>query len=81
MPRPLRSDAFLWGLPGLSPSEQRAVEQGNAMAQFTISVIRLCVELQIPVGLENPLTSRLWLLPELDQLSSLPCAQQVKLHM
>ena len=81
MPRPLRSDAFLWGLPGLSPSEQRAVEQGNAMAQFTISVIRLCIELQIPVGLENPLTSRLWLLPELVQLCSLPCAQQVKLHM
>ena len=81
MPRALRSKEDLWGLPGLRPSEQRAVEQGNAMAQFTISVIRLCIELQIPVGLENPLTSRLWLLPELVQLCSLPCAQQVKLHM
>ena len=81
MPRALRSDVDLSGLPGLSPSEQRTVEQGNAMAQFTVSVIRLCIELQIPVGLENPLCSRLWLLPELDQLSSLPCAQRVNLHM
>ena len=81
MPRALRSDVHLWGLPGLTPSEQRRVEQGNAMAQFTVSVIRLCIELQIPVGLENPLCSRLWLLPELDQLSSLPCAQRVNLHM
>ena len=81
MPRALRSDVDLWGLPGLSPSEQRAVEQGNAMAQFTISVIRLCIELQNPVGFEKPLTNHLWLLPELDQLSSLPCAQRVNLHM
>ena len=81
MPRALRSGVDLWCLPGLSPSEQRTVEQGNAMAQFTVSVIRLCIELQIPVGLENPLCSRLWLLPELDQLSSLPCAQRVNLHM
>ena len=51
------------------------------MAQFTVSVIRLSIELQIPVGLENPLCSRLWLLPELDQLSGLPCAQRVNLHM
>ena len=81
MPRALRLGVDLWGLPGLSPSEQRIVEQGNAMAQFTVSVIKLSIELQIPVGLENPLTSRLWLLPELVQLCSLPCVQQVKLHM
>ena len=81
MPRALRSDEHLWGLPGLSPADQRRADMGNAMAQFTISVIRLCVELGIPVGLENPLSSRLWKLPELDALTSLPCSQIVKLHM
>ena len=81
MPRALRSGVDLWGLPGLSPSEQRTVEQGNAMAQFTVSVIRLSIELQVPAGLENPFCSRLWWLPELDQLSGLPCAQADKLHM
>eukprot|EP00974_Lingulodinium_polyedra_P034936 3356096-Lingulodinium_polyedra.AAC.1 len=51
------------------------------MANFTISVIELSVQLQIPVGLENSLGSRLWLLPKMCQLSTLPCAQEVKLHM
>ena len=54
---------------------------GNAMAQFTTSVIRLCIELGIPVGLETPLSSWLWQLPELETLTSLPCAQILKLHM
>ena len=37
MPRAMRSGVDLWGLPGLPPSEQRTVEQGNDMAQFTVS--------------------------------------------
>ena len=74
----LRSNTDLWGLPGLSPIDQKKVDDGNAMALFTVSIIQLCIEVKIPVAVENPLTSMLWLLPEVAQLGG---AQEVKLGM
>ena len=78
MPCALRSNTDLWGLPGLSPIDQKKVDDGNAMALFTVPIIQLCIEVKIPVAVENPLTSMLWLLPEVAQLGG---AQEVKLDM
>ena len=78
MPCDLRCNTDLWGLPDLSPSDQKKVDDGNAMTLFTVSIIQLCIEAKIPVALENPLTSMIWLLPEVAQLGG---AQEVKLDM
>ena len=61
-PGPLRDDhEFLLGLPGLSHKDQLKVSQGNVLMRFTAKVFRICLKYNIPVALENPHTSRLWL--------------------
>lgn len=59
-PGPLRSDEFLWGLPGLSSSDQRKVREGNQLFSFTMRILRQCYSSQVPFVLENPLTSMAW---------------------
>ena len=61
-PGPLRDDnLFLMGYPDLSPKDIEKVKSGNAMMRFSAKVFRLCLHYNIPVALENPHTSRLWL--------------------
>ena len=68
-PGPLRDDAAgLLGLPNLSGSDQRKVELGNALMRFSAKIFRMCMSLNIPVVLENPHTSRLWLAPPIRHL-------------
>lgn len=41
---------------------------GNNLARFSFRVFKLCVLFEVPVALENPSTSRLWLLPMVRRL-------------
>jgi len=61
-PGPLRSDAQPWGLDGLSEADQAKVALGNCLARLSARLLRLARLLQLPAVLENPHTSRLWLL-------------------
>ena len=68
-PGPLRDDTTgLMGLPNLSEKDNLKVAIGNSLMKFSAQVFRLCVLLHIPVALENPHTSRLWLTPQLRHL-------------
>eukprot|EP00974_Lingulodinium_polyedra_P057092 5492662-Lingulodinium_polyedra.AAC.1 len=41
--RPIRSRTRPWGLPVLSPEDQKRMSYGNKCAQATIKIIRWCV--------------------------------------
>lgn len=61
-PGPLRDDhEGLMGLPNLSDKDQHKVKLGNALMRFSAKIFRICMALDIPVVLENPHTSRIWL--------------------
>lgn len=69
-PRQLRDDsAHLYiGMPGLAVDDKSLVDAENAMLEFSIRIIRICLKLGIRGYLENPRTSRLWLTGELRAL-------------
>ena len=69
-PPPLRSDSRLRGLPGLSLADQARVQSGNRLADFSALVFELCERMGVPVCLENPSTSRLWLLRRFKRLKN-----------
>lgn len=61
-PGPLRDDKdFLTGYPWLPPKDLEKIRVGNCLMRFTAKVFRVCLQHHIPVALENPNTSRLWL--------------------
>ena len=62
-PPPLRSNECPWGLPHLSPKDLAKVKIGNALASFSLSLFHCCRLRGIPCAIENPHTSRLFLLP------------------
>ena len=70
MPSALRGDkpADLWGLPNLSEADQAKVEVGNALFLFSIKVIRASVQFGVPGYMENPRSSRVWLMAEIQEL-------------
>eukprot|EP00959_Pyramimonas_sp_CCMP1952_P242037 5059550-Pyramimonas_sp.AAC.1 len=53
------------GVQFLSEAHQHKVDLGNALHMFSIAVIRLRRQHNVPVGLENPRTSIMWLAPPL----------------
>ena len=63
MPGPLRSNAFVRGLPNLPEKDQEKLRVSNMLADFAGSLIRAARKLNIPGGEENPATSFLWLFP------------------
>lgn len=63
-PPPLRSDAWPMGLPTLARTgDQEAVRVGNMLMAFSAAVFHLCIRLAVPVTIENPARSRLWICP------------------
>jgi hypothetical protein len=61
-PPPLRdSEVYLMGLPGLSPKDRHRVALGNRQARWLVEIIRVCRRFSVPVVVENPASSRLWL--------------------
>ena len=54
--------------PYVQTQDQARVQLGNNLARFSAQVFRVCLQCTVPVGLENPHTSRLWLIPSFQQL-------------
>ena len=67
-PPRLRSDTHVLGLPDLSASSQSAVEFGNQMMRFSVSLLLVAKRMQVPCSMENPSTSRIWLAPAVASL-------------
>ena len=59
-PKPLRSDEFPDGVPGLSPAEQTRVNSANALYAFVTRVSLECIALKKVVCIENPRSSIYW---------------------
>ena len=69
-PPPLRSNdpVGIYGLPNLSEKDQERVRLGNRLARRAAAIIQLCIKANIPVFLENPASSRLWIFPRIPRL-------------
>ena len=68
-PGPLRdNDKYIWGLPGLCPKDHEKVLLGNKQVRWVAKLIAHAIRHKVPLILENPLTSRLWLVPEIKKL-------------
>ena len=59
-PKPLRSDEFPDGVPGLLPAEQTRVDSANALYAFVTKVSLECMALNKVVCIENPRSSLYW---------------------
>ena len=53
-PRPVRSLEHLWGVPGLTSKEARAVALGNDLLRFTLLLLHAAVGTQTVVIMEHP---------------------------
>ena len=71
-PPPLRGDSppDIFGLPHLSEKDQQRVRIGNRLAKEMCVLIKLCIRCKVPVVVENPSLSRLFLFPALRKLIS-----------
>ena len=56
------------GLPQLRPNDVVKVANGNRTMRATATIIKACLQAQIPVMLENPFHSMLWLAPPIAKL-------------
>eukprot|EP00438_Fugacium_kawagutii_P026489 Skav202800 [mRNA] locus=scaffold326:784635:785384:+ [translate_table: standard] len=71
-PGPLRDKEHLWGLPDLSHGNQCKLRDGNQLFKFTMDILRLAYEYNIPTVLENPFSSMAWMMPPMVKYLSLP---------
>ena len=69
-PPPLRSNSQPRGLEGLSRSQQRVLDNGNALFDFSISLVQCLNRCRVPWALENPATLRCWLMPEMVKIAA-----------
>ena len=70
-PGPLRSSAEPLGLAQLDTEKDRLqVAMGNTLLKVSCCIFHTCVRLELPVTLENPSTSILWLTPQITFLQS-----------
>ena len=67
-PPPLRSAAYITGLPGLSTRDQAKVELGNLFVEVTAELIGWCHRYQVRWSIENPATSFIWKMPKLKEV-------------
>jgi hypothetical protein len=66
---PLRSSQHPLGLPHLTTDKDiLQVELGNKLMKISCVIFQACVRLLVPVTLENPSTSILWLTPQVTAL-------------
>lgn len=68
----IRTPQFPWGLPReqLSEKDQERVQQGNRCFRAALRIIQWLDSCGVPWILENPSTSKCWLLPPLKRLAS-----------
>lgn len=74
-PPPLRSDSMVLGLPDLKPHDAIKVRLGNALASATMSLADVARLQGIPGTIENPHTSRIWLLPSWQRFQQRRCVR------
>eukprot|EP00438_Fugacium_kawagutii_P023337 Skav200217 [mRNA] locus=scaffold3745:15519:20956:- [translate_table: standard] len=67
-PPPLRSDTQPLGFSDLGYADLVKVREGNLWMRFSSQVFNLCMKLHIPVTMENPFRSRIWLCPPIKYL-------------
>ena len=77
-PPPLRSDAQPWGLDGLRPHDMQKVQDSNLMTRFITHLLRECKFYGVAWTLENPATSRLWILQPIKSLLRMRGVQTVQ---
>ncbi|CAK0898069.1 unnamed protein product, partial [Prorocentrum cordatum] len=61
----LRDDANLYGLPLLAAADAEKVRIANRLLANVLRLLAAAVEAGVPFSLENPRSSRLWLVPKL----------------
>ncbi|CAK0798705.1 unnamed protein product, partial [Prorocentrum cordatum] len=64
-PPPLRDDANVYGLPRLAAADAEKVRIASRLLANVLRLLAAAVEAGVPFSLENPRSSRLWLVPEL----------------
>ena len=64
----LRSKDHIYGFPELSPADASLAKQGNATLAATRGRVHKCIQLRIPVVLENPHSSLAWHEPLMTKL-------------
>eukprot|EP00435_Cladocopium_sp_Y103_P066258 s418_g28.t1 len=66
-PARLRSRGQLWGLPtsNMTAGDKTCLERGNSCLEGFLAVVRVCLEHDVPVSLEQPEKSMMWQIPEL----------------
>ena len=62
------SEGEIWVLPGLPVADQRRVELGDKTAIWCAEIFLVAANAGIPVVIENPLNSRLWISPPFRKL-------------
>ena len=77
-PPPLRSNAFLEGLPPLKGLDLHKVTLANRLAYFVAEVMAALHEKGVFFTVENPLNSFLWLLPPFLRLAALAGVRLIK---
>ena len=67
----IRSQLFPCGLPEVSQKDKEKIRVGNILVRFSTSIFEEARRRGIPVALENPWTSRLWMMPGIQRLLKL----------
>ena len=70
-PKPLRDEHdFLWGKVDVGPKDRSKIILGNQLLLITVALIHQLWSLSIPWALENPWTSRCWLVSPIRDLAT-----------
>ena len=70
IPKPLRSDEFPLGVPGLQGTDKYRTETANSTYARTAELATMLHEWGITISIENPLNSIFWLVPDIVTLLS-----------
>ena len=68
-PPPLRDDTHIFGLSNLAAADAAKVLVANRLLSNVLRLLKAANESGVPFSLENPRSSRLWLVPELLNLA------------
>ena len=80
-PPPIRSPEYLNGIPGIPVDDQSRVDMGTEFLDITISLAALATEFDAAWTIENPLSSMMWLMPQMIELQANLAAAKVEMHM
>ena len=80
-PPPIRSPEHLNEIPGILADDQVKVDMGTEFLDITISLAALASEFDAAWTIENPLSSMMWLMPQMIELQATLAAATVELHM